>query len=112
MERRFVKPTRHVHAGDRVHSRALFVVMQQVPPTFNPESHFDSGQDVVPSFDGWLHNPDGTYTMVFGYFNRNFKRSSLRFRPAPITKSNPGPRIRGRLQYFLPETACLALYSR
>jgi hypothetical protein len=29
------------------------------------------GQDVSPTFDGWEQNPDGTYTMHFGYFNRN-----------------------------------------
>ena len=29
------------------------------------------GQDVSPTFDGWEHNSDGTYTLHFGYFNRN-----------------------------------------
>jgi len=29
------------------------------------------GQDVSPTFDGWKANPDGTYTLYFGYFNRN-----------------------------------------
>jgi hypothetical protein len=29
------------------------------------------GQDVSPTFDGWEQNPDGTYTLYFGYFNRN-----------------------------------------
>src|SRR5688572_31064472 len=29
------------------------------------------GQDVSPTFDGWERNPDGTYTLHFGYFNRN-----------------------------------------
>jgi hypothetical protein len=30
-----------------------------------------SGQNVVPVFEGWERNPDGTFNMVFGYFNRN-----------------------------------------
>jgi hypothetical protein len=30
-----------------------------------------SGQNVVPVFEGWERNPDGTFTMRFGYFNRN-----------------------------------------
>src|SRR3989475_4738918 len=29
------------------------------------------GQDVSPTFDGWRMNPDGTYTLYFGYYNRN-----------------------------------------
>jgi hypothetical protein len=29
------------------------------------------GQDISPTFDGWEQNPDGTYSLYFGYFNRN-----------------------------------------
>src|SRR5438552_9634991 len=29
------------------------------------------GQDVSPTFNGWQPNADGTYTLYFGYFNRN-----------------------------------------
>ncbi len=31
------------------------------------------GQNVAPVFEGWEHNPDGTYSMVFGYLNRNYE---------------------------------------
>lgn len=34
---------------------------------------YASGQDVAPVFEGWEHNPDGTYSMVFGYLNRNYE---------------------------------------
>lgn len=30
-----------------------------------------AGQTVSPFFEGWYLNPDGTYTLSFGYFNRN-----------------------------------------
>lgn len=30
-----------------------------------------SGQTVTPAFEGWYENPDGTYSLSFGYFNRN-----------------------------------------
>lgn len=30
-----------------------------------------SGDLVAPFFDGWYMNPDGTYTLSFGFFNRN-----------------------------------------
>src|SRR5688572_21787488 len=29
---------------------------------------YSSGQNVAPVFEGWEENPDGTFTMVFGYF--------------------------------------------
>lgn len=32
---------------------------------------WDRGQDVSPTFEGWQHNPDGTYSFYFGYLNRN-----------------------------------------
>ena len=33
---------------------------------------FSSGQTVQPFFEGWAHNPDGSYEMHFGYLNRNY----------------------------------------
>jgi len=29
------------------------------------------GLDVSPTYDGWEHNPDDTFTMYFSYYNRN-----------------------------------------
>jgi hypothetical protein len=34
---------------------------------------YATGQDVAPVFEGWEHNPDGTFSMVFGYLNRNYE---------------------------------------
>src|ERR1700674_480991 len=34
---------------------------------------YASGQNVAPVFEGWEHNPDGTYSMVFGYLNGNYE---------------------------------------
>ena len=36
-----------------------------------PGSRYARGQDVSPTFDGWERNPDGTFSMWFGYYNRN-----------------------------------------
>jgi hypothetical protein len=30
-----------------------------------------SGQPVYPVFEGWYRNPDGSFSISFGYFNRN-----------------------------------------
>jgi len=39
----------------------------------NAQIQYASGQNVAPVFEGWEHNPDGTYSMVFGYLNRNYE---------------------------------------
>ncbi len=33
---------------------------------------YATGQNVAPTFEGWEHNPDGTFSLVFGYLNRNY----------------------------------------
>jgi hypothetical protein len=32
-----------------------------------------NGQNIVPVFEGWERNPDGSANLVFGYFNRNLE---------------------------------------
>ena len=31
----------------------------------------ETGQSVTPAYEGWYPNPDGTFSLSFGYFNRN-----------------------------------------
>ena len=59
-----------------------------------------AGQSVTPSFDGWFKNADGSFTLVFGYFNRNFDESL----DIPVGSSNrlePGAEDRGQPTHFL-----------
>jgi len=37
------------------------------------QTRYASGQNIVPVFEGWERNPDGSFTMVFGYMNRNYQ---------------------------------------
>jgi len=37
------------------------------------QMRYMTGQNVVPVFEGWERNPDGTSSMVFGYMNRNYE---------------------------------------
>lgn len=32
-----------------------------------------TGLTVTPAYEGWYRNPDGTFILSFGYFNRNFE---------------------------------------
>src|ERR1700687_3496842 len=70
-------------------------------PTANPQTQFSNGQDVVPAYEGWLRNSDGTFTFVFGYFNRNWQEELL-IPAGPNNKIDPGPEDRGQPTCFLP----------
>jgi hypothetical protein len=74
---------------------------QTQPPTFIPQEKFARGQDVVPSYDGYLKNPDGTFTMVFGYMNRNYEEE-LVIPTGLDNKLEPGMPDQGQPTYFLP----------
>ncbi|MCU1338654.1 MAG: hypothetical protein JWO19_4235 [Bryobacterales bacterium] len=76
-------------------------VAQNLPQTYIPQTKFSRGQDVVPSFDGWIRNTDGTFTLVFGYFNRNLEEE-LVIPAGPDNKLEPGVPDQGQPTYFLP----------
>lgn len=62
---------------------------------------FSKGQSVSPAFEGWRNNPDGTYTLLFGYMNRNWEEEP----DVPVGPDNyfsPGPQDRGQPTHFLP----------
>jgi hypothetical protein len=70
-------------------------------PTELPSTKFSSGQDVVPYFEGWIHNADGTFDLVFGYFNRNWQEE-LAIPAGTDNSVEPGGADRGQPTYFLP----------
>jgi hypothetical protein len=74
---------------------------QTVPQTYISQTKFARGQDVVPSFDGWIRNSDGTFTMVFGYMNRNYEEQ-LAIPPGADNKLEPGAADQGQPTVFLP----------
>jgi len=62
---------------------------------------YNSGQNVVPVYEGWEKNPDGTFNLVFGYMNRNYKEEP----EIPIGANNsfsPGPADQGQPTHFYP----------
>jgi hypothetical protein len=78
---------------------ALLLVGQL--PTELPSTKFSSGQDVQPYFEGWIHNADGSFDLVFGYFNRNWQEE-LAIPAGPDNSVEPGGADRGQPTYFLP----------
>ena len=77
-------------------------------PTEITQVRFNAGQAVVPYFEGWIKNPDGTFDMVFGYFNRNYQQE-FAIPVGPENKVEPLTGDAGQPTYFLPETATLGV---
>jgi hypothetical protein len=59
------------------------------------------GQSVTAAFEGWYQNPDGSYTLLIGYFNRN-TRQTLDIPVGPNNRIEPGGPDQGQPTHFLP----------
>lgn len=60
---------------------------------------FLRGQTIQPVYEGWEKNPDGTFSMLFGYLNRNYEETPH----VPVGADNffsPGPLDRGQPTHF------------
>jgi hypothetical protein len=72
---------------------------QQLPM----EPPHESGQSITGAFEGWFGNPDGTYSLLLGYYNRNTKREldipigpNNRIEPGGPDQSQPTHLLTGR----------------
>jgi hypothetical protein len=70
---------------------------QQLP--FEP-AH-DSGQSITGAFEGWFPNPDGTFSLLAGYYNRNLKQE-VDVPAGPNNRIEPGGPDQGQPTHFLP----------
>ena len=69
----------------------------QAPPYAERVSR---GGDVTPAYEGWRRNSDGTFTMYFGYMNRNYEEE-LDIPIGPDNNVDPGG-DRGQPTHFYP----------
>jgi hypothetical protein len=61
-----------------------------------------TGQSVVPVYEGWEKNPDGSFNLLFGYFNRNHVESP----DISVGENNyfsPGDPDVGQPTHFFPQ---------
>jgi len=59
------------------------------------------GEAVFPALEGWYPNPDGTSTILLGYYNRNTSQT-LDIPIGPNNRIEPGGPDYGQPTYFLP----------
>ena len=59
----------------------------------------DRGTSITPAFEGWYQNPDGTFSLLIGYYNRN-SREALDIPVGPNNKVEPGAPDQGQPTHF------------
>jgi hypothetical protein len=62
----------------------------------------ESGQSVTGAYEGWFGNPDGSYSLLFGYYNRNTKQE-LDIPVGPDNRIEPGGPDYGQPTHFLAD---------
>ncbi len=59
-----------------------------------------AGQSVTGAFEGWFKNSDGTFSILLGYFNRNYQEE-IDIPIGPNNHIEPGEPDRGQPTHFL-----------
>ena len=62
---------------------------------------FSTGQSVSPAYEGWMPNPDGSFTMYFGYMNTNWLEE-FDIPVGPANDMEPGGPDQGQPTHFYP----------
>ncbi|MDX1383194.1 MAG: hypothetical protein R3190_06080, partial [Thermoanaerobaculia bacterium] len=63
--------------------------------------NYAKGRNVVPVYEGWERNDDGSFNLVFGYMNRNWEET-LDVPIGPDNTIEPGGADQGQPTHFLP----------
>ena len=63
----------------------------------------ERGASITGAYEGWYPNPDGTFTLLIGYFNRN-RAQTLDIPVGPNNRIEPGGPDRGQPTFFYTRT--------
>ena len=80
---------------------AGLLVQQTAAQQPRPRGMHYTGQEVVPAYEGWEQNADGSFTLVFGTMNRNWQEE-IHIPVGPDNHIEPGGPDRGQPTWFLP----------
>jgi hypothetical protein len=87
--------------GPRMNAVIIGLALATTTATAAQQLQFLSGQNVAPYFEGWEQNPDGSFSMVFGYLNRNY-REELNIPLGPNNVIEPAGLPQPQPTYFYP----------
>jgi hypothetical protein len=79
---------------------ATVEVLGQSPIDLTGSRRRATGAPVAPVFEGWEPNPDGTFSLYFGYQNRNWEEA-VDIAVGPSNFFSPGSQDRGQPTHFL-----------
>src|SRR5271169_1370198 len=71
------------------------------PPGRGPERTVEKKIGITGAFEGWFPNPDGTFSLLLGYYNRNLKQT-IEIPIGPNNRIEPGGPDQGQPTHFLP----------
>jgi hypothetical protein len=60
----------------------------------------NAGQSITGAFEGWFRNQDGTFSLLFGYYNRNLSED-VEIPVGPSNRIEPGGPDQGQPTHFL-----------
>jgi len=66
-----------------------------------PEPARDSGSSITGAFEGWFKNPDGSFGLLLGYYNRS-RKQDVDIPVGPNNAIEPGGPDRGQPTHFVP----------
>jgi hypothetical protein len=80
----------------------IFVATPQARAQQLPlEPRHDAGASITGVFEGWFRNPNGSFSLLFGYYNRNLKEE-VDVAVGPNNRIEPGGPDQGQPTHFLP----------
>jgi hypothetical protein len=77
------------------------LLMAAGPAAAQTRFSYSSGQPLEPAYEGWMQNPDGSYTLYFGYMNTNWEQE-FDIPIGPDNSFSPGPADQGQPTHFYP----------
>lgn len=79
----------------------MVTVIAAQPSGWSRQERYKTGQTIAPAYEGWEQNADGSFNLVFGYFNRNWEEQTY----VPVGPNNtiePGGPDQGQPTRFFP----------
>jgi hypothetical protein len=81
-------------------ARAGWLAVALVAGPLLAEVYAQRNQPIYPAYDGFLKNPDGSFTIAFAYFSHNAETVTIP--PGPNNAFSPGPADRQQPTTFRP----------